>query len=457
MDKMRMYRVFWSVLFLLYIGMGCVRADIRMTVDVRNKTVSTVAVVYHTTIVEIPLDGNGHGEHVFSRIGGVHANLFYGMEKCSVFLEDGNDYQVEFDGTDFKRTVTVKSSGGREKIFKYLNEVTLTPVPQEQLALPFGEYAALVEKKEAAAMRILKAWELEEISPRFVRVETGRIRYSYASALMMYAVGHAYMAEDMAYRPDSLYYAAIKARAMEDASLVELKEYREYMKEVARMFGCSREEVKTSYGRTLCMMNYVADHVENDTVRQALLNVMAVEQVEQYGINGIEDMQNLHSTFVTDTVLQAIFREKYNAWDLVRPGLPSPEFRALDVEGNSHTLKEFRGKYLYIDLWASWCAPCRREMPFLARLEEEFKGRNIVFLGLSTDSRTADWVNFLSGQQMTGTQLFLGTGSRFQKAYKADGIPHFILLDPEGRIVNGNMLRPSSPDIREYLNKQPGL
>ena len=96
-------------------------------------------------------------------------------------------------------------------------------------------------------------------------------------------------------------------------------------------------------------------------------------------------------------------------------------------------------------------------MPFLKQLEEDYEGRNITFLSLSTDARKADWLKMVTGQHMTGVQLFLGSVSHFQKAYKADGIPHFILLDPEGKIVNSNMLRPSSPDIRAYLDRQPGL
>ena len=112
---------------------------------------------------------------------------------------------------------------------------------------------------------------------------------------------------------------------------------------------------------------------------------------------------------------------------------------------------------VFVDFWATWCGPCRREMPFLKQLEEEYKGRNITFLSLSTDARKADWLKMVKSQPMTGIQLHLGTGSRFQTAYKADGIPHFILLDPEGKIVNANMLRPSSPDIRGYLDRQPSL
>lgn len=127
------------------------------------------------------------------------------------------------------------------------------------------------------------------------------------------------------------------------------------------------------------------------------------------------------------------------------------------MDGKDWHVADFKGKYVYIDLWATWCAPCRREIPFLRKLEEEYKGRNIVFVSLATDARKADWAKVVKEQSMTGIQLFLGKGSRFQTAYKADGIPHFILLDPEGKVVNANMLRPSSPDVRAYLDRQAGL
>ena len=122
------------------------RADIQLTVDVANKTASTVVVVYQTTIVEIPLDDNGHGSHTFQHIGAVHASLFYGMDSKNIFLEDGDRIHISFDGADFKETVKFEADGGKEKIFKYLNQVTLLDVPQEKMALPFDEYAALVDK-----------------------------------------------------------------------------------------------------------------------------------------------------------------------------------------------------------------------------------------------------------------------------------------------------------------------
>lgn len=446
-----------AVLFCMC-AFNSLHADIVMTVDVTDKTASMVAVVYQTTIVEIPLDEKGHGEHTFRHIGAVHANLFYGMDSKKIFMEDGDVIHVAFNGKRFKdEDVEWTVQGGKEKIYRYLNQVKLSEFSEDKYILPFNEFVSFVKTKEEAALKILKAWKLDKVSPRFVEVETGRIRYAYAASVLMYAAGHPFYAQDSLYVPDEAYYDEVRKYAVEDARLVELKDYREYMKEAARMFGCAGKKAKTPYERTICMMDYVADNIGNDTVKQALLNVLAIEQVEQYGIKDVDELTNLYNTYVTDPVLRAAFKEKWDAWDITKPGKPSPDFRAWDADGKSYSVADFKGKYLYIDLWATWCGPCRREMPYLKQLEEAFEGRNITFLSLSTDARKADWLKVVQKQEMTGVQLFLGQGSRFQTAYKADGIPHFILLDPDGKIVNANMLRPSSEDIRGYLERLPGM
>ena len=183
------------------------------------------------------------------------------------------------------------------------------------------------------------------------------------------------------------------------------------------------------------------------------MNVLAIEQVEQYGTQNIDDLLSIYNTYVSDSTLRFMFKEKCDAWDLVRKGKLSPDFKACDLNGNTYTLADFKGKYVYIDLWATWCGPCRREAPFFQKLIKEYEGKNITFISLSTDAKKSDWINMLSKQKMSGVQLYLGAGSDFQKAYRADGIPHFILLSPEGIIISNNMLRPSSEDIRNYLNK----
>ena len=130
---------------------------------------------------------------------------------------------------------------------------------------------------------------------------------------------------------------------------------------------------------------------------------------------------------------------------------------ALSVDGKVWTLADFKGKYVYIDLWATWCNPCKRELPYLKDLEKKFEGAQIVFVGLSTDGDKAKWEQMVRSGAMPGVQLYIGPRSEFQKAYNIDGIPRFILLDRDGVIINNNMSRPSSEDTFKFLESLEGI
>ena len=93
----------------------------------------------------------------------------------------------------------------------------------------------------------------------------------------------------------------------------------------------------------------------------------------------------------------------------------------------------------------------------MKQLEARFKDANIVFLGLSTDRDKDKWVEMASTDVLSGVQLYLGPQSNFQKAYNIDGIPRFILLDREGKIISNDMTRPSSDETALALESLEGI
>ena len=110
----------WAIALILVVaGIMPGMASIRLTVDVPDKTRSMVVVVYQTTIVEIPLDENGHGSHLFENLPAVHANLYYGMDRKQFFMADGDDMYDSFPGHNCKDIIsfTVKNRHVKENIF----------------------------------------------------------------------------------------------------------------------------------------------------------------------------------------------------------------------------------------------------------------------------------------------------------------------------------------------------
>lgn len=122
-------------------------------------------------------------------------------------------------------------------------------------------------------------------------------------------------------------------------------------------------------------------------------------------------------------------------------------------EGGTTSLKDLKGKYVYIDIWATWCAPCKAEIPHLKLLEKEFHNKNIEFVSISVDKPATHetWKNMIKEQELGGVQLFADKDfeSDFITEYGINAIPRFILLDPEGNIVDSDAKRPSDPELKE--------
>ncbi|MBL4643698.1 MAG: TlpA family protein disulfide reductase [Flavobacteriaceae bacterium] len=147
-------------------------------------------------------------------------------------------------------------------------------------------------------------------------------------------------------------------------------------------------------------------------------------------------------------------------------GKPSPKFENyINYKGGKTSLDALKGKYVYIDVWATWCNPCIAEIPALKSLEKKYHTKNIRFVSISIDDQKsagswdkalAKWRKMVKDKNLTGTQLYAGDDIAFMKAYLVTGIPRFILIDPKGNIVNPNAPRPSDPAL-ESLFKELGI
>ena len=117
-----------------------------------------------------------------------------------------------------------------------------------------------------------------------------------------------------------------------------------------------------------------------------------------------------------------------------------------DKNGQEHRLTEFAGKYIYIDLWASWCAPCVAEVPHLQKLEKDLNRRDIVFVSISLDTKRENWEKQMEQLHMHGNQ-WLVRDEAFADMMNVKGIPHFLLYGKDGTLLDYKTARPSSGDL----------
>ena len=119
-----------------------------------------------------------------------------------------------------------------------------------------------------------------------------------------------------------------------------------------------------------------------------------------------------------------------------KPPVPAPDFTLENLEGESVRLADFRGKFVLLNFWATWCPPCVREMPSMQRLGKRFKDRPFVVLGISLDtSKDAPKVKAFIKRLKLTFPMSLDPNSRISEKYGARDLPATFLIDPLGRVI----------------------
>lgn len=224
--------------------------------------------------------------------------------------------------------------------------------------------------------------------------------------------------------------------------------------------------------------NYLITRIKEVTVfNESINSLYALDSVEfNTKLDAFKDkMSNLINNDKIDTAV--VSREKKGLHNYIEgtkvrylkqhalqitfaKGKPSPKFTDLENNnGGTSSLDDFKGKFVYIDVWATWCKPCLAQIPALKDLEKEYLDKNIEFVSISTDKpdKHEAWMTMIKEKEMTGTQLYAGQNTSFMQAYQISSIPRFIFIDPNGNIVDANAPRPSSTEDIKKMFDEAGL
>lgn len=164
--------------------------------------------------------------------------------------------------------------------------------------------------------------------------------------------------------------------------------------------------------------------------------------------------------YMTDVALKEELENAFNELqiELTKGYAKGLNMTNMDSEENQDKtfddlISKYKGKVIYLDIWASWCGPCKSELPYSKKLKEKLVGKEVVFVYLSTDKKLADWENILVLMQLEGEHYrankiihqYLRT--EFDMKY----IPHYIIFDKDGKLVKNLAPRPSSKEIQAAL------
>ena len=144
----------------------------------------------------------------------------------------------------------------------------------------------------------------------------------------------------------------------------------------------------------------------------------------------------------------------------VRPGQPAPDFTFPGLDGEMVNLVDYRGKVVFLNIWATWCTPCRQEMPSMERLYRELKGEDFEILAVSIDAMGAKAVAPFMKEYELSFPALLDTGGTIQRLYGTTGIPETFIINKEGvierKIIGSrDWAKPEAIGFLRNLTKKP--
>lgn len=381
-----------------------------------------------------------------------------------VFISPGDKLKLEPDMN--KPFDQITFSGKGEKVNNYMfrhlmSDEYLLPDRQTLFQMNEGDFVSILEKAFEQKNKNLDSFYNEnkkEVGEKFFKIYRTNLLYEYALTMLSYKQRYPYFTNQPDYKFSSDFDDYLKKIDLNNPENLISSSFRSFLLryidvKVDPIFEKDTNAQQSESG--YCSMRYemVKKTYKNQQILDYVIYQILTEQVKYYGIKEIEALfSHFKKDCKTERYKKSIESE-IAKWDAIKPGKTAPGFSYPDMDGNLVSLSQFSGKVIYLDVWATWCGPCKRESPYFKQLALDYKGKNIVFIQVSVDDTEAELKDYLKEIPENTYQLYAGGWkSSITIDYLINSIPRFLLIGKDGKIIDNNAPRPSDKKIRELLD-----
>lgn len=397
--------------------------------------------------------------------------LHYGERSWQVYLKPGKTLYAQIDGSD--PTKPIEFQGRLKKVANYLQERNDVVERLRQDVRPaYGSkeeaFLAFVDssRKVLDSMLVQFTTNNTRFDMEFMRRQGLSNYYIIAQWLENYPSYRAYYAaeEDTLLPISEVYKEKREKFSLNDSSAIVVDEYLEYLQDVV-------------YNKVTAFYNSHLDSLQNQRYVYYELGVQTADTLVALPIikdylfyRQLSDMIQFDGPSINDSLYRWVnnrmdhpaFTEQLmhelDQWKSLMRGEPAPDFSAITASGDTVRLSDLEGKLVYLDVWATWCGPCKEEIPLIKELQRKFRYLPVEIVSISIDNSRSAWEYALENDGLRGNQWWVENAwqSELAKHYKIGGIPRFILLDQKGKLIDANAPRPSmggAAFIQKWLRK----
>lgn len=406
----------------------------------------------------------GKFEFTFDLEKNRNAFVRYGQSVGQMYIMDGADIQVTFDENDFQNTLEFsgKGSGPNKFISAFGKKFTernkeIYSVKRRQMmndSLSFEDYT-VIEKKfmEDRIQFVKKSKKKFDLPESFVDMLCADIKYGTIKSLF-------HLANKKKLPYDSKGYEFVNWVDLKDEKAGELSSnYHEVLKQYFQYEYMKENNVSQIGDKYFLKLMYDkgVENLQGHAKDVFLSSTMYLVVLNKWGFL----IDTLYPRFLEDVkneMYVSAVQEAYKAYEYEK-NLPVPDGAHI-IDKPFRNVEEifamFKGKVIYVDVWASWCGPCKREMPHSLKLQKKFsKDEDVVFLFLDVNDKQVNWKRTLKNLGITGEHVYCSKqlSNEFMSKYGIRGIPRYLIVNKKGEVVDENAPRPSWENAEEAIRK----
>lgn len=403
-----------------------------------------IQIEFQEQVYKVKLDELGAGMiNVPDSLSPGYAVLYGPRSIFSFYLEPGKQQEItKLSGSK------IEFAGAAKAINIYLNSLFLN---DRNPGYEKSEEEFL-EAWEPLLGRLLSNLDSLPLPVDFKKLERRRLHYVACNLLLDYPFWHARLLRLQMYIPGEKYYQKLLELLQEAPSAYEFVEYRRFFRDgIQSLAGKEKSATGKPLDKLKYELDYICRNIQDEELAGYLVDASMSGYIMYSGAEEMGEFLSLYREKVKDEKQKAAFFRLYEQYTRLEKGRKAPHFSLLDKDGNRKNLSDWLGNYVYIDVWATWCGPCCRELLAFHKLKEEFKDRPICFVSISIDADEAAWRAEIEKDGLDVIQLRANREDTFVNDYKISLIPRFLLIDREGKMLDAHMTRPSDLKTRERL------
>lgn len=393
---------------------------------------------------------------------GINDELFFDL-----FLSPGDSIHIHADRMNFHGTFEVSGDKTKEALFlrdKQTLDISDPIIYRALGSLEPDQYSIEKDQIFAQARELYdKLTDQKGIDGEFTKLEKSFIElteldidYSYSK---IYRWQNELSDDDPIDFPEAEIKNKIENLDFNDHTLLKLQIFRKIIEDrvneiaskVYESMPDSLKQIKTWLTTSLSANDSL---YKNESINE-YIKFSSLRDMIKY--KGPWEFEELYSPLIENSsrpIYSNSLKRIIDEWEMIAPGTEVPDFIFTDITGKEMKLSDLSAKLIYIDVWATWCGPCLREHPYWDTLVEEYQNKEIAFLTVSIDNTREPWEKMVKEKEMTGNNWFAENAwqSELAEHFMIRGIPRFLLLDGNRKIVDPSAERPSG-NIRQVFDR----